>query len=540
MKAFLALLNVNFKSLMLNAMGIGRRKNRRKSASGVGPILLIAGIMVYVSVVWSGTMASLFAPVGGLDIMIAVMMLLGLVMSLAFTLYAAQGTLYSTKDIDLVLSMPVPTFYVMLARLLALYLEIALIVECVLIPAGVVYLLNGGAGGAAFMVLLIVTGLFIALIPALITLVFGYLISWAISRTRHKNLFNIIFSLVFTGVLVVAILFMNSGGWHTIAEDIGGMREMIFSAVPPLGWAVGAATGPNLLYFLLTLAICLVPFLVVAWLFSLNYKKLLTRLSSNVLRSDYKIGVLGTSGAQAALIKKESRRFFGTAAYFLNAGMGAILLIIAGVVALIFRGMITEFLAAFAAMGGGVFVSTYLPAILLGFMLFFLTTLMPSSVSISLEGKTLWILKEAPLSTGRVFFAKAGFAALLGIVTSVVAVPLLGIAFSLPAASILGILAICLLFAVNMGMQGLYTNLRFPRLDFENETVVIKQSASVIISMLLGFLSLVILAGVYLLMLWLGAGFPLFCLAAIVVALAMDLILYWRLNTKGRRLFAQL
>lgn len=540
MKAFLALLNVNFKSLMMNAMGSSSQRNKRKSASGVGGVLIITLVMVFVSATWSGTMAALLAPVGGLDLMVAVIMVLGLIMSLAFTLYAAQGTLYSTKDIDLVLSMPVPTFYVMLARLLALFLETALIMECVLIPMGVVYLLNGGPGGAGLMILLIIAGLLVALIPTLITLVFGYLISWAISKTRHKNLFNIIFSLIFTGVLLVAILFMNSSGWDAMAADVGGMREMLFSAVPPLGWAVGAVTGPNLLQLLLTILICVGPFLVVTWLFSLNFKTLLTRLSSNTLRSDYKIGTLGASGAQAALFQKESRKFFGTAAYFLNSGMGAILLIVAGVIAVIFRGMITEFMGTLAAMGAGTFVTMHLPAILLAFLLFFLTTLMPSSVSISLEGKTLWILKEAPVSTGRIFFAKAGFATLLGIITSLIAVPLLGIAFSLAALDVLCILVICLLFSANMGMVGLYTNLRFPRMNFENETVVIKQSASVIISMLLGMLSLVILAGIFILINFLGASFPLFCLAAIAVSLVTDLILYRRLNTKGRRLFAEL
>lgn len=540
MKAFLALLGVNFKSLMLNSMGTSRRrKNRNKSASGLGAMGLIVVIMVYISSVWSSTIAGTLAPVGGLDLLIALMMVFSLIFPLFFTMYAAQGTLFSTKDIDLVLSLPVPTFYIMLARLMALYLQTALMLECLLIPAGVVYLMNGGAGGAGFLVVLIVQGLFLALLPTLITLIFGYVISLLVSRMRHKNLFSIIFSILLIAVIMVGVLFMNTG-MENLAADVAGVRQMLFSSAPPLGWAVTAATEFNFLNLLLIIVLCVVPFLVISWLFSLNFKSLLTRLSSNALRSDYKIGTLSASSSLGALFKKEARRFFGTPAYFLNTAIGNLMVIVGAVAALIFRGTIQDFLAVFTSQPGGEILLEYVSPIVLAFVVIFLFFSIPSSVSVSLEGKTLWILKAAPVSTGRIFFAKAGFSAVVGIVTAVVAVPLLGVAFGLPVLHVICIFIISLLLNIHVGMLGLYVNLRFPRLDYENETVVIKQSASLMFSMLLCLLSMAILVGVYILMNFLGANFLLYCLAAIVVLLVMTFILYSRLNTKGRQLFAEL
>lgn len=541
MQAFRALLVVNFKSLLLNTMGSSRRRNRTKSSSGLGALVIIAAIMIWISGTWSFTLATTLGPEGGLDIMLSFMTIFALFFPLFFTLYAAQGTLFSTKDIDLVLSLPVPTVYVMLARLMALYLEIVLMLECILIPAGVAWLMNGGSGGVGFLVLLIVQGLFLALIPALITLIFGYLISLLISRLQRKNLFNTIFSILLVLVLLVVIFAMNSG-MDMIATDIEGVRQTLYSSFPPIQWVVESVTGPNLLYLLGIVVACVVPFGLVSWLFSLNYKTLLTRLSSHTLKSNYKIGTLGVSGSFAALCKKEARRYFGSPTYFLNSGIIIIMVVIASVVVVFLRGTIAEFLGAVSASAGAGndLFARLLPVIYLAVMVFFLLTIMPSSVSVSLEGKTLWILKEAPVGTGRIFLAKGGFTALLGIITTVISVPLVSFGLGFHFTDALGIFLVCVLYTIHVGMLGLYVNLRFPRLDYENETVVIKQSASMLLSMLFSLLTAGILVAVYFLLNSLGASFFVFCLAAVVVLLVIDLLLYQRLNTKGRRLWNEL
>lgn len=541
MGPFWALLKNSFLSLLLTTSGGGRRKKSgRRSVSGLGALLLICIIFLYISGTYSFAMASTLGPAGGLDIMLAIMAVMATFFPLAFTLYSAQGTIFSTKDMDLVLSLPVSPMTVMLSRVMALYLEILLMAEMILIPAGVAYLMTGGSGGAAVMVMLLLEGIVLAFLPTLLTMVFGYLIGFLVSRMRFKNLFSILFSIILVVVLMVVAFAFNSGV-ESIATDIDGVREMLFSALPPLKWAVLGMTGLQLRYLLLLILICVIPFFVVAWLFSLHYKRLLTNLTGHRISSNYRIGEVGASGSMSALFRKEVRRFFGTPAYFMNSGVGCILLVIALLVALVQRDTIQEMIALFGTDPATVqVVQSYLPGVFLGILIFFILTTAPSAVSVSLEGKNLWILKEAPLGPRQIFAAKAGFNFVLAGGLSIVGSVIGGIVLGVSPVAIVCILIICLLYSAFVSMTGLLINLAMPRLDADNDTIVIKQSGSVLVGMLINFGLAAVLVVVFLVMSVSGAGFPLFTLVAGIILVALNALIAFLLNTKGRRLFAEL
>lgn len=535
MKPFFSLLGLSFKSLILNSANIGRgNKKRGKAATGVGALVLIGAVFLYLSGTYSFMLGSAFAEYGALDIMLGLMMLMATVWPLFFILFGSQGLIFSTKDVDLVLSLPVSSFTVMLARVLALYLEALFMCELMLIPAGIAYVWYGGAGGVGVLLLMMVEGLFMALLPTFVALLFGSLVALVVSRLPFKNLFTVVFSLLLVGgimALSMSFSFMSTGD----STSLLGMRDMITS-IPPLDWAVQGAMG-HLGYLLLFAAICLVPFLAVVWVFSRFYKGMLTRLSSHRLRTDYKLRDLKTRSSFSALLAKETRRFFGTPAYLLNSGIMLFLLIIGGVAAVVFKGQIDAFLLPMSA-GIPDFQSTFLAPMLLVIVCFCCSFVYVSAVSISLEGKTLWILKEAPASTGRIFTAKAGINFLLGAVTCALVYPMLGYALSLPVLSILLMIVVTMLFCLLTSTAGLLINLLLPRLDAENETIVIKQSASVLVAMLVDMALVGLFVGLYFLMN--GAGFALFCLAASALLVLLNVASIALLNTKGRRLWAAL
>lgn len=538
MKAFLALLGMNFKSLLLTSTNLGTRKKKR-AASGVGALALICFLMVYLSGVYSFLMASALGPLGALDVMLMIMIMMATFFPLLIVLFAGQGLLFSTKDLDLVLSLPVSSFSVMLARLLALYLEALMMVELMLIPTGIAYLIYGGSGGVLFMVLLLVMGVFLALLPTLICLVFGTVISLLVSRMRHKNLFNILFSLLFVGLILVGSMSLG-GGAATIATNIEGLRASL-SSIAPLNWVVQGLVRPNVLYLLLVAALCAVPFFALAWLFSLFYKRLLTALSSHAMRQNYKLQNVRGGSAGKALLKKEAGKFFGTPAFVLNNGVGIIIVLGASIFAAIKKSSINELVAVFLNIDGGEVITELIPPILLLAVVFMLSTAYIAAVSISLEGKTLWILKEAPISTGRIFAAKAGFNFLISGGATLLTMPILGYAFSILVADVVGMLLVGLLVSAFTSASGLYINLLFPRMDAENDTVVIKQSASAITCMLATWVLLLLGAGVYFLITVLaGLSFFIYCLIMSVITGGLLALAIALLNTKGRRLFANL
>ena len=495
--------------------------------------------MLFVSGNYSFLLSDVFgAP--GLSLMLLFMTMLAMFFPIIFILFAAQGTVFSTKDIDLVFSLPISSFSVLLARVSALYVEALLMTECLLIPAGVAYVAKGGAGGVAVLLLLVVLGVFLAMVPTFLSLLFGSLVSLLVSRIKRKNLFNVIFSLVLFVALMAGVFAMNFGlsSAELMDFDVAGIYSAVAGGFPPAAWMVQGAQGSPL-HMLLMAALGLLPLLALVWVFSRVYKRLLTRLSSTYLRSDYKLRGVKASGSFHALFAKETRKFFGTPAFVINNSVMTVMLIIGSVAAVIFRADIQGALALLPAMGAGA-VYDNLPVLVLLALQLFASFIFVSCVSISLEGKTLWILKEAPLSVGKIFLAKAGFQFLLGAFTTVVCTPLLGYALGLRIADAAIILLFTLLSALFSAVNGLFINLLFPRMDAENDTMVIKNSASVLITMLFNFLVLAALVGLFFLVQPLGLGFVGFSAVAAGVLAALNVLAIVLLNTKGRKMFARL
>ena len=143
MVKFLALLKLNFRA----ALAALRMGGRKRSVSGVGALVLLAGLSLYISGLHSFLFASQLAPAGALPLLIVFMSLGAVLLGFLFSLFAAQGMVFGTKDNDLMLALPVTPFALMLSRTLALYLENLISTLFVLLPAGVIYLWYGGPGG---------------------------------------------------------------------------------------------------------------------------------------------------------------------------------------------------------------------------------------------------------------------------------------------------------------------------------------------------------------------------------------------------------
>ena len=134
-------------------------------------------------------------------------------------------------------------------------------------------------------------------------------------------------------------------------------------------------------------------------------------------------------------------------------------------------------------------------------------TVNTACVSISLEGRTLWILKEAPVPPRELFGAKALVNVLVSDVPAALSVLLLWFGLGLSAPDALALLALCVCMGLFIPVAGLAVNLWLPRLDCENDTIVVKQSASSMIGIFGGMLVVGLLAGAALGWHWLcGSG----------------------------------
>ena len=142
------------------------------------------------------------------------------------------------------------------------------------------------------------------------------------------------------------------------------------------------------------------------------YRQAVTAFAARSAQSNYKLSAQSASSQKKALLRKEAQRFFGTPMYFWNAGLGLIMLLAAGAASLVMR----EKLLAFVGMED--FPLLPMAAAVICFCL---CTCPIAAPSVSLEGKYLWILREAPMPGSTLLWVKAGFQLLLTLPCTVIA-----------------------------------------------------------------------------------------------------------------------
>ena len=155
-----------------------------------------------------------------------------------------------------------------------------------------------------------------------------------------------------------------------------------------------------------------------------------------------------------------------------------------------------------------------------------------SSVSLSLEGKTIWFIQTMPVSENQLFISKL----LVPIVIILPPVIIASIIYGVILKSIiygLMIFGIALLFLLINDVAGLMINLWFPKLNWENETQVVKQSLSVLLSMLFNFVVAAIPVAIYLIF---NISITLVALITIGLYLICLIAFVCMLFTKGKKL----
>lgn len=492
MKKFLALLKVSVKSMLISSTGTGRGK-RKKAVSGAGAMVLIAFLGLYLSGLYSSMLMSVLAPLN-MEALVFIFMGLGaLIGGLMFTTFAVKGVVFGGKDNDLLLSMPVSSTMLMTSRVAAIYLENLLFSFFVLVPAGAVcaFMTQSGVGrGLLFWVRLLIAALALPLLDTALSVLFGALVAFLSAKVSRGALGqNIVMALYMAAVFYFA--FNLNGMLDSLAANAAGVKDSMTWAAPMLWMADGIMGDWGLL--LAFAACCVIPFALVVFGLGRVYRKAVTAFQARSARNDYKLTAQSASGRTKAMLVKEAKRFFGTPMYMWNAGLGLIMMVVAGVAALVMQGKLRDFID----MAGEGLPVLPLAAAVIGFCL---CTCVISAPSISLEGRYLWILREAPVGEGAIVWLKTGFHLLVSLPCTVFSVVCLSIALRLPLWQGGVLLLFSLAFAVGQAAFGMLMGLTFPKLDAVNETVVIKQSMSTVLAMFVPMAALLVCGLLY----WLG------------------------------------
>lgn len=530
MRKFLILARVQLRALLASFRIGGSRK---KAASGWAALALMAALCLYISGVYSFALGGQLAEAGCLELLLLLMPAMAVILGLVFTAFAAQGVVFGGRDTDLLLSMPVSAFTALLAKLTALYAENLVFCAFLTLPAGAAWLRFGGEGGVFFLVRLLIGVPFLALLPTVLSLGAGYLLSWLSGRFANRRAVGLLLYALLTAAVFFLAVKVNMGVSAIAAGAMGAGFTEAFTGwgLPFLLFQRGVCGDWETLamFCLLSLA----PALGAAWLCARNYRHVLTGLRSHGRRPAYRLGRLRASGRRKALLRKEAARYFGTPIYLFNTGIGLIGLVIAGIAAAVMGGSLRSQLAQ---AGLGDFPLLLLSAAGISLLL---STVAVTGSSISLEGQNLWILKEAPVSAREALDAKAGFQMLL--TGPCVLLCAAGLVWGLKLSPAEGcvLLVFSLAFAGFTALLGLAVNLLLPKLDAVNDMVVVKQSAAAMLSTL-GGMALALACGG---LVWGLSGsvgeLPALAVCTLALLSGGGLMLRW-LHTRGAERFREL
>ncbi len=469
MRSFALLLKIQ----LLGLFGINKmlhadpKKAKRLLALGALAVVSIAAV----AVVYSGGVAFGLAQIGLAETIPLVAILVGSVVGAVPVFMKANGMLFSFKDYDLVLSLPVPLLSVILSRIASLYAMGAAIGVLVMVPAFVVYA-GAVSMSASAVACMVVSALLAPLAPMAVAIVLAALIAAVSARFRRANILTVVLSVAVT-VAIVAGSFSLSGyqGDMAALSALGAqLTEEVAAFYPPAAWASAGIVQGDLLLFaafvVLSLAAAFVVLAVLSRLFVpvnelLQSARPRGAFSFDAAETKQGKGGMRTSAPFKALLKKEARMLVATPIYFMNTCIGYILVLVAGV-------------AALAAKAMGVLDLTALPPELLLMVGSFLpwgiafgigisSTTAPS---ISLEGSAHWLMQTAPVPTRLVLGAKAALNLLMAVPAIVISGVLLALAFPSDAMSTAALFVVPLALALFATFVGLALDARNPRFDW--------------------------------------------------------------------------
>lgn len=508
-----------------------RKSGKHRTGKGVlGYALLYLLLFGFLGVIF-GNVANFLCPpllkVGMGWLYWCLMGLIAIFMGVFGSVFNTYSTLYQTKDNDLLLSMPIPVSSILLVRLSGVY-AMGLLYEClVMIPAMIIWLVK-----APFTIIGTVNVILIPLVLSFFILVLSAILGWVVAvvmtKVKHKNMITVVLSLAF----IVAYYYVYGKAYSLLQNLLVNAEEFGKKVQNPLYpfYHMGLAAEGKMGSMLIFTGIVAILVALVVWILSHNFLKLATG-QQGVAKVVYKRQKIKKTSVSVALIRKERMRFTGSANYMLNCGLGILLMPLAGIL-LFWKGndirpLLGFFPAELVALGG---IAALCMLISMNDM---------SAPSISLEGKSLWILQMLPVSGKQVLLAKLKLHLLLTLIPAVV--PVVAVEWLLGPTIFYGIAipVVTILFALFMAMLGLFCNLLMPNLQWSNEVIPIKQSVPVTIALLGGWMIVGVLAvGYYFLRNAVTASAFLGCVMGLLL-IADVLLLRW-LTSKGAERFENL
>ena len=513
-----------------------RKKGRRRSTAGIiGFALLFIFVFASLGAAFF-TYALLLGESIGTNSWIYMSLIgcMGLVLGLFGSVFSSYTTIYKAKDNELLLPLPIPPGKLLISKMSSVYAMSVLFCALGMLP-GFIYSWVEHTATPASVVLQILTILFTALLVTALSCILGWLVALVVGLFPNKNAATVIASLVFL-VVYYTFYFRVQKILQSIIANVEAIENGIRGYVYPI-YALGRGATGHLPSFLIYAAITVVVFAIVCFVLSRTFIRISTR-SEKQRVVEYREKRAHQAGAGAALLRKEFKRFLGSAVYMLNAGFGTLLMPV-GAIALLIKMKDIRGLMDMLNEGGLSWILIYLPLLVAALICFACTMNMLTAPSISLEAKTLWLVKSLPVSTFSILQAKKRLHMLLTVIPAIILLAVAAFVLKMSLGDTIIIAVLVVLFIEFLAVSGLMANLKMPNLNWTSETVAVKQSGSALLAIFGGWAVVLILALAFWLLKSLVSP-KAFLYIAIGFFLVLDILIEAWLRQHGCRIFEAL
>jgi len=428
-----------------------------------------------------------------------------------------------TNDSDFLLSLPIKKRDIIISKTINKYVFDLFFAFTLFVPFLVLYQIFAG-----FDTKILLLGLLFTFLCPFLSIGISYICDFVITRLFNRmRLGGILksFTILLLFVLVMALLLVKTFTYGT--ADYRNL-EAYFADRPISNFVLSFLFDTNVSNVLGVILGILVPFVLGIVLYSINYGKTFVSYSSNskVLKFSQPNSTLNM------LFKKEISTYATTPAYIINTIIGPVVILVVSI-----------FLCTMGYSGIcdylGIQLSkdTIVGFIALTFCLFCATAPI-SACSISLEGKNMWLLKSSPINERHLFSSKVCVHLCIVEPCILLGATLLSIFLQFNILQIVTIFIFPTLANFILAFAGVLINLWQPILDWDNETKIVKQSLSVLLTMVLGVLLAVAPYGIYKLF----SAFPLYVtlIISIVLYIIVLTIVISLLYTIGVKMFRKL
>ena len=488
---------------------------------------LLGGIFTFLAVKLCAPLVS--ANLGWLYF--ALMGLIAVLLGAFGSVFNTYAGLYLPKDNDLLLSMPIPVASLVAARLFSVYLMGLMYSAVVILPAVIVYWVTAGVTAFSFLGGLVLT-LLISVFVLTLSCVLGWVVAKISQKLRHKSVIAVLASLTF-----IALYYFVYFKAQSIIQDLLANAAVYGAQIKSSAYSlylfgsVGVGDGKAMWI----VAAVVVALFGLTWvLLSRSFLSLATS-TGKTERRKYRETTSRQRSVDAALLSRELSHFTGSPSYMLNCGLGTFLMPVCAVAAL-WKGR------SLFAMLDAMFVDTpgSVPVLLCVILCGLASMNFMAAPSISLEGKSLWLMQSLPVNPWKLFRAKIRMQLLLTALPLLLCIVCTAIVYPLPPMYLLVTVLFAVSYTLLSALSGFMLGVKMPTLTWTNEIMPIKQSAPVVIILFGGMgYTVLLFAGFLLLPGWM-LGFAGYMACFIGVNVILCVCNYLWLRKTGTARFAAL